>query len=137
MNAHIQADNLIRTYQMFENILTHAQTLAFTHTDANYEPKTRISFTHTCLISGFVFQTLYRFGASGGTNLESLRSAIAVYIFSADVFLLSDVCYALPFDVKMRAPVFVRLMSRTYFKCTMYGNVSFCANRPPLPYLLC
>lgn len=57
------------------------------------------NFVHAHMSSswGFVFQTLNRFGASGGLSLESVRSAIAAYIFSADVFLLNAVCYALPF----------------------------------------
>lgn len=82
---------------MVENILTQAELVVSTHTHVKYEPKTRISLTHTCVVRGASYLKRYRFGASGGINLESLRSAIAAYIFSADVFLLNDVCYALPF----------------------------------------
>lgn len=80
---------------MVENILIQTQTYrVYAHNRKILTENTNFVHAHNGRLTscGFVF-----FGASGGTNLEWLRSAIAAYIFSADVFLLNDVCYALPF----------------------------------------
>lgn len=63
-----------------------------------------------------ISNALDRFGAKGGLSLDSLRSAIAIaaYIFSGDVFLLNDVCYALPFVRRKNAQPGIRAPNESH-----------------------